>query len=79
MRQSNESEGIKVSVARFGQSTITLNVPLDSTVSEVLELAGIETQGNEQLFVAGTTAKENDILESDDVLSIVTPKQAASN
>lgn len=80
MRQATQDENVmSVSIARFGQSTITLDVPVDSTVSDVLELAGIDTQGNEQLFVAGTSANGNDILESGDILSIVTPKQAGTN
>lgn len=79
MRTATQDENVmSVSIARFGQSTLTLDVPIDSTVSDVLEQAGIDTQGNEQLFVAGTSANSNDILEAGDILSIVTPKQAGT-
>jgi sulfur carrier protein ThiS len=80
MRQATPDENLMtVSIARFGQSTLTLEVPVDSTVQDVLDSAGIDTQGNEQLFVAGTNANANDILDAGDILSIVTPKQAGTN
>jgi hypothetical protein len=81
MRQANNGGGedvIKVSISRFGHSTVTLDVPVDSTVSDTLALAGIETQGNEQVFVAGTQANGEDILDDGDIVSVVTPKQAGT-
>lgn len=65
-----------IHVSRFGQTTLTLNVPVDCTVTRALELASYQSRGNEKVFVAGVEASGDDILEDGDVLSIVTPKQA---
>ncbi len=81
MRQVNNefsNDVMTVSVSRFGQSTMTLTVPVDATVSEVLTQANVSTQGNEQIFVAGISANANDILEDGDIVSVITPKQAGA-
>lgn len=72
----NDTNMISVSVSRFGQSTVQVTVPVDSTVGEVLTASGVSTGRSEQLFVAGVPATMNDIMENGDILSVVTPKQA---
>ena len=69
------SPNMVITVTRFGSNTLTVLVPVDSTVSEVLAIAGITTSGNEQMFVEGVPANSNSVLENGDILSVVTPKQ----
>ncbi len=68
---------IAVSVVSFGNDPVALALPLGSTVAVALAAAHI-TRGSQQIFVSGETAADDDILESGDVLSIVTPKQAGT-
>lgn len=75
---STGSNNINVTMSRFGSNPITLTMPEGSTVAQVLVAAGISTQSHERLFVTGITAEMGDILENNDVLSIVTPKQAGA-
>lgn len=75
MRKS-DTNTIKVTVSRFGHEPRTLDVPEDSTVSDVLGIAGVSIEEHQQLFVEGVSAESGDILEDGDILSIVTPKQA---
>lgn len=72
---SPASDNIAVSVVSFGNDPIAVLLPAGSTVAQALAQAQI-TRGAQQLFVSGETADDSDILESGDVLSIVTPKQA---
>lgn len=66
---------IAVSVVSFGNDPIALALPVGATVAQALAQAGIARSGQE-VFVSGETADDNDILESGDVVSVVTPKQA---
>ena len=81
MKKSNAvataSDVIAVSVVSFGNDPVAVAVPVGSTVAQVLAKAGI-TRGSQEIFVSGETANDGDIVESGDVLSIVTPKQAGA-
>ena len=68
---------INVFIARMGHDEIELEVPEGTTVAEVFRLAGMTPQGKEQAFVMGVLATMASVLEDEDVISIVTPKQAA--
>ena len=70
-------EGMTVTISRFGHENMTITLPVDATVGQALSVAGIEVSGSAQMFVAGITATPDAVLEDGDVLSIVTPKQAA--
>ena len=74
--QKAQNDSITIHISRFGHDTQTVSVAEGSTVDEVLQVAGVELAGLEELFVEGQTAESNDILEDGDLLSIVTPKQA---
>lgn len=73
---ASSQNDIQVKISRLGNPTIELTVPKDSTVDYVLENAHIALEENEQTFVAGVEAQGSDILDDNDVLTIVTPKQA---
>ena len=73
---TNVTSGMSVSILRFGHPANTLNVPVGSTVADVLAAANLTTAENEEMFVEGEQATGQDILEDGDVLSIVTRKQA---
>lgn len=79
MRQAENSAAgmIKVTVAQFGRENTQVLVPIDSTVATVLEAAGVSINGNEELFVEAQVATMDAIMEDGDILSVVTPKQAA--
>jgi len=68
---------IAVSVVSFGNDPIALALPVGSTVADALAAADIQRAGQE-FFVSGETAEDSDVLETGDVLSIVTPKQAGN-
>lgn len=77
-KTTTEAQGnlIGVTVSKFGDEPVNVQVPAGSTVADVLEAAGITVSGRMQTFVEGEVAESGDILENLDILSIVTPKQA---
>ena len=80
MQKANETavseNTMAVTIARFGSTPLPLAVPVGSTVDDVVALASIDLEGREELFVEGTKAEGDDVLENGDILSIVTSKQA---
>lgn len=79
MKKVKAAEGeICVAVSRFGHDPIPVCLPKGATVEEVLDKAEVELDGREEVFVAGTKADYEDIVEDKDVLSVVTPKAAGS-
>ena len=66
-----------VYIARMGHEEIVLEVEAGTTVTECFRKAGFKPEGREQAFVMGVTATMTSIVEAGDVISIVTPKQAA--
>ena len=68
---------INVYIARMGHDEINLDVPEGSTVAAVFRQAGMALEGREQAFVMGVLATMDSVIEDGDVISIVTPKQAA--
>lgn len=79
MIKKEKKEGeICVAVSRFGHDPIPVCLPKGATVEEVLDMAEVELDGREEVFVAGTRADYEDVVEDKDVLSVVTPKQAGS-
>ncbi len=66
-----------VYIARMGHDEIKLELPTGTNVAAALRAAHLDLTGREQAFVMGTPAQASSILEDGDVLSVVTPKQAA--
>ncbi len=79
MRKSESGAEIAVAVSRFGSDPVIVKLPHNSTVGEALSAAGVAIASREQAYVAGQEARNADILEDGDVVSIVTPKQAGKN
>lgn len=71
MRQAN-ADTISVEIQRLWESTITLNLPEDTTVGDALEQAhlprGIEAR------VGWELANENDLLDDGDIIVVATKK-----
>ena len=76
MQKQTTDGNITVTISRFGYEPKTVTLPANSTVSSALAEAGIVLEGREDMFVEGQNAEVNDVLEDNDILSIVTPKQA---
>ena len=72
MRQVNE---IVVKITRFGADTISVTVPKDSTVEEVLEEGGVTLASNESIWVAGVEGSLSSIMDDGDILSLVGKKE----
>lgn len=70
---------LTVYISRFGHDEIELEVPEGTTVREVFSRAGLEISGREQAFVSGVQATMQSIVEDNDVINIVTPKQAGND
>lgn len=68
---------INVYIARMGHEEINISVPAGSKVADVFRSAGMSPEGREQAFVMGVPATMDSIVEDGDIISIVTPKQAA--
>jgi sulfur carrier protein ThiS len=68
---------ITVYIARMGHDEIVVEIAEGSTVQAVFRQAGLTPTGREQAFVEGLPATMGAIVEDGDVISIVTPKQAA--
>jgi hypothetical protein len=51
---------------------------VNSTVANALAAANVSLMGNERVYVAGVEASHADILDDNDILAIVTPKQAGA-
>lgn len=73
-----DKDVIAVSVARMGQESLPLALPSGSTVRDALAKAGVSGSARTEYFVSGVRADMDDVLESGDVLSLVTPKQAGN-
>lgn len=69
MRQANS---INVTIQRLGESDITLNLPVDSTVAEALEEANLPVGIGCRVWTM--TANSDDILDDGDVLVVATKK-----
>lgn len=76
MRTNNTGGVINVQISRFGQNTVSVDVAENSTVGEVLNAAGVSLSGSEKVFCAGVEATLTDLVDSGDVLSVISPKQA---
>ncbi len=71
------SNSIVVTIARFGADPQEITVPVDSTVTAVLNAAGTPFNPGMQYFVGSTPAQANDVLENGDVLAYATSKGGA--
>ncbi len=67
---------LTVYISRFGHDEIELEVPQGTTVREVFTRAGFTPEGREQAYVSGVLATLTSVVEDNDVINIVTPKQA---
>jgi len=76
--RSNPESSIKVIVSRLGSEEIEVSLPVDSTVREALEKAGVPVSDRTEIFVSGVRAEMDNLLDDGDVLALTTPKQAGS-
>lgn len=79
MRRANEtvvSDGISVKIGRLGSGTLEFRLPQDTTIGEALSQANIFVEGQEKIMVNGEEATKDDILDSGDIVSLITPKHA---
>jgi len=68
---------INVFIARMGYDEVEIEIASGATVAEVFRQAGMSPEGREQAFVMGVQATMASVVEDGDIISIVTPKQAA--
>lgn len=71
-------KGIAVIVSRFGADPVPVAVPRGTTIEDVLEKAGIDVGGREEVFIDGESRDLDDKVTDGDILSIVTPKAAGA-
>lgn len=68
---------ITITIGRFGQTPMELQVPVDSTVEHALGLANV-TASNGNIFVGGQPARLDNILDDGDVVNVTTSKQGGN-
>jgi len=68
---------INVYIARMGYDEVEIEIAEGSTVLDVFRKADMSPEGREQAFVMGVQATMASVVEDGDIISIVTPKQAA--
>lgn len=74
--ENTNSEGnINVVVGLFGSDPQNLTLPVDSSVGYALEQAGIVMGDNMTIYVNGTKATTEGLLDSGDVVNVVTSKE----
>jgi|TARA_R100001530_G_C4318513_1_gene155056 hypothetical protein len=82
MRKSTEStptgDTVKITIVRWGHDNVDVDVPVDTTVGEALEKAGVSIATSESMHVNGTEAEGNDKLDDRDIISIVGNKDGGS-
>lgn len=67
---------INVVIARFGSDPEKLEIPKESTVENALKETGIYLNTTEKIWVNGESATLKDVLEDNDNILIVSPKEA---
>lgn len=75
-RSAASTSGTKVMVGRFGSEPVSITVGSGATVGGVLEAANISVSTNEKVWLNGTRVTLSDKVQTGDIISIVTPKQA---
>lgn len=76
--RGSRSKKLLVSVSRFGEDAVAVELAPGSTVADALEKADVELDSTQKVFVSGEEVTEDDEIEMGDILSIVTPKAAGS-
>lgn len=71
MRQA-QANTISVEIQRLWESTITLNLPEDTTVGDALEEAHLPR--NAEARIGWELATENDLLDDGDIIVVATKK-----
>ena len=66
---------ISVEITRMGGNVITVEVPEDSTLDDVLAKANITLTPSETAWVSGEEAKGSDIIDDGDVVQLVGKKE----
>lgn len=72
MRQAQVNDTISVEIQRLWESTITLNLPEDTTVGDALEEAHLPR--NAEARIGWELATENDLLDDGDIIVVATKK-----
>ena len=67
---------IRVTIGRFGSEPQEVDLEKDSTVKAGLEEVGITLESSDKVWVNGVRASQRDILETGDIVNVVSPKQA---
>lgn len=71
-----KAKRINVIIMRFGSDPEKVEVPEDSTVAEVLEEVNMTLNSNEKIWINGERATRQDIVENNDNIAVVSPKEA---
>jgi hypothetical protein len=66
----------KVMVGRFGSDPVEVVVTGPATLAKVMEKAGIELSDEEKLWVNGKQATRSTKVKTNDIVAIVSPKEA---
>ena len=74
MRNANE-DMISVEITRMGADLKTVSVPVDSTLEDVLEEAGMTLSSSESAWVKGDSAEFDSIIDDGDSIQIVGKKE----
>lgn len=75
MKKTAAEDAIEVKIGRFNESTVTVSLPENATLQDLLDKSEKELASNESLFVDGEEATLDDVLENDDVVQIVGNKE----
>lgn len=71
-----KAKRITVVLMRFGSDPEKIDVAVGSTVADVLEEANMTLNSNERVWVDGERATRHDVVEHEDNIAIVSPKEA---
>lgn len=71
-----KTKRITVVLMRFGSDPEKIDVPVNATIADALEEANMTLNTNERVWVNGERATKQDVLEEDDNIAIVSPKEA---
>ncbi len=70
------SENINVTIQRVGAEPVIVSAPVDSTVAQVLTIAGINLQQSEQVyFNGGEVNAATSVVDNGDAIQIVQNKK----
>jgi len=66
---------ISVEITRMGGAVVTVEIPVDSTLEDVLSKAEISLTASETAWVSGNEATMEDIIDDGDTIQLVGKKE----